>query len=111
MLSKIWNEKLLHIVLGVTFLIGLLPISNHMLPMQAMYMDSETSLRSTAQARTGDNSTGSCCEAIGSFLLSCDFVVCQSVCACANRDSEQIASSVSFVQSISIESLVPPPKA
>jgi len=111
MTSKIWNPKLLHILLGVTFLIGLLPVSHHMLFMQTMQMNATASLSSTAQEKTSDNPIGSCCEAIGSFLLACDFMIFQSAFAGSNGRSEQIAYLVPIVQSIYIEALAPPPKA
>ncbi len=111
MISKIWNTKLLHIVLGTTFLVGLLPISNHMLSMQGMHMAAETSISSTAQEKTRGNSTGSCCEAIGSLLFACDFIVFESADAGPSGGSEQIAYVVPIIQSIYIESLAPPPKA
>jgi hypothetical protein len=99
MMSKIWNTKLLHIILGVTFLVGLLPISNHMPSMQGMHMAAEVSISSTAQEKTGHNSTGSCCEAIGSLLFACDFIVFQTACLSSNGGSEQIAYLVPIVQS------------
>ena len=111
MISTIWNAKLLHILLGVTFLVGLLPISNHMLSVQVMPMDGSASLNSTAQEKTSDTSTGSCCDAIGSFLLGCDFMVFESMWTDSNGGSEQMAYSVPIVQSIYIEFLAPPPKA
>jgi hypothetical protein len=111
MISKIWKAKLLHLVLGVTFLVGLLPISNHMLTMQVMHMDASTSLSGTAQEKTGDIPTGSCCEAIGSLLLVCDFMVFQLAYAGSTGGSEQIAYSVPIVQLIYTKSLAPPPKA
>ena len=111
MISKIWKAKLLHLVLGVTFLVGLLPISNHMLTMQVMHMDASTSLSSTAQEKTGDIPTGSCCEAIGSLLLVYDFMIFQSACADPSGDSEEILHSIPILQSLYIQSLSPPPKA
>src|SRR6266545_2021947 len=98
MISKIWNVKLLHILLGFIFLIGLLPISNHMLSMQAMHMNAVASVSGTVHEKASDNSTGSCCEAIGSFLLACDFMVFQTMCVGSNGGSEQIAYSVPIVQ-------------
>src|SRR6266545_4332729 len=110
MTRKIWNAKLLHLILGFTFLNGLLPISNHMLSMQAMYMDSVTSISSPVQEKTSNNTTGSCCEAIGSFLLACDFMLFHPAYVSSNRGSDQIAYSVPLVRSISIKNLTPPPK-
>ena len=106
-----FRTKLLHILLGVTFLLGLLPISNHMLSMQGMRMDAAASQSITAHEKAAGNFSGSCCEAIGSFLLACDFMVFQSAYADLNGGSEQIAYSVPIIQSIYIATLAPPPKA
>lgn len=111
MVSKIWSVRLLHILLGITFLVGLLPISNHMLTMQAMHMVAGASSGNTTQEETGDYSAASCCEAIGSLLLACDFMVFQPVCAGPSGGSEKIAYSVLILQSIYIQILAPPPKA
>ena len=111
MISRLWNTKLLHIILGVTFLVGLLPVPNHMLSMQEMHMAAEASISSMAQEKPSGNSTSSCCEAIGSLLFGCDFIVIQSMYADLNGGSEQIAYSVPIVQSIYIQTLAPPPKA
>jgi hypothetical protein len=109
--EEMFRRKLLSLLLGSVFLIGLLPISNHMSSMQTMQMDAGVSLNSTAHEKTSDNSTGSCCDAIGSFLLACDFMVFQSAAAGSNRGSQQIAYSVPVIQSIYLETLAPPPKA
>ena len=111
MISKIWNAKALHILLGFIFLVGLLPISNHMLPMQAMPMDTGMSHNMPVHEKSSDNSTGSCCEAIGSLLLACDFMVFPSVWVGLDRGSEQIAYSIPVIHSIYIQTLSPPPKA
>ena len=111
MLSKIWRAKLLHILLGTTFLVGVLPMSNHMLPMPEMHMETPDFLRSTSQEKPSDNHNGSCCEAIGSSLLLCDFVAFQSGYANSNGGSEQFAYSSPIVQLIYIDTLAPPPKA
>ena len=111
MISKIWNAKLLHVVLGVIFLVGLLPISKHMLTMQAMHMGTSTSLSSVTQEKIGNSSTDSCCEAIGSLLLVCDFMIFQSACADPSGDREEILQSIPIFQPLYIRSLGPPPKA
>ena len=74
-------------------------------------MAAEASTGGTAQAKTGDHSTSSCCEALGLLLFACDFILFQSAYATQNRGSEQIEYSVPITQSIYIKSLAPPPKA
>jgi hypothetical protein len=111
MLSKIWNVKLLRIVLGVTFLVGLLPISDHMLTMQAMHIETSESLSSTEQEKQDPSPMGSCCEAIGSLLLTCDFLAVQLAYIGSIWGGKQFPYSVPIVQLIYIKSLAPPPKA
>ncbi len=106
-----FRRKLLSLLLGSIFLIGLLPISNHMLSMQAMHMNAVASVSSTVQEKTTENSTGSCCEAIGSFLLACDFMVFQTAFVGSNWGSNQITYSIAVIHLVYIETLVPPPKA
>ncbi len=74
-------------------------------------MNMAVSQSSTVQEKTSDNFTGSCCEAIGSFLIACDFMVFQSACVGLHGGSEQIAYSLTILQSIYLETLAPPPKA
>jgi|SRR6266511_4984082 len=104
--------RISHVALGFVLLLALLPMPNQMLSMEAMGMDAVSSSQYyVLQGNAVDNSTGSCCEAIGSFLLACDFMVFQSACVDVDGGSDQIAYSVPIVQSIFIESLAPPPKA
>jgi hypothetical protein len=111
MMSKIWNVKLLQILLSAVFLFGLLPISNHMPAMQTMHMDAKISLSSATQEKRGNSSTDTCCEAIGSLLLVCDFMIFQSACADPSGDSKEILHSIPIFQSLYIQFLGPPPKA
>ena len=111
MIGKTWNAKLTHILLGLTLLVGLLPISNHMESMRVISMNMAASPSITTDEKTSDNSPGSCCEAIGSFLLACDFIVFQSAFIDPTGGSEQVAYSLPIVQSIYIQTLAPPPKA
>src|SRR6266536_3354056 len=108
MISKIWHAKLLDILLGFTFLIGLLPISNHMLSMQAMHMNAVASVSGTVQEKTSDNSTGSCCDVITPCSLGVAFLVPQTGIITSYGDSKRVISLAPKVQSIYIEALIPP---
>lgn len=103
--------RLLFITLIFALLRGLLPISDPMSSMQTMRMDMPAPHTNLAQANTGDHPTSSCCDAIGPFVLTCDFMACQSTCIPEYGDSERVAYSVPIVQSIYVKTLVPPPKA
>src|SRR6266508_4758114 len=100
------------VILGFVLLFALLPISNRISSMEAMQMGALSSFEYDGpQGNASHSSTGSCCEAIGSFLLACDFMISQSEYTGSSGADEQIAYSVPIVQSIHIESLAPPPKA
>ena len=117
MIGKILNAKLLHILLGFALLIGLLPISNHMLPMQTMRLDATATSQFAAfqsnpvQRDAGGNSTRSCCDAMGAFSPACDLVVSQSVHVASYEGGKQIANSDPIFQSVYIHVIAPPPKA
>jgi hypothetical protein len=108
MTRKIITAKLLSLVVGLVFLTGLLPLSNHMLSMDAAAYQNQSPM---VQGNMADSSTDTRCEAIGSCLLVCDFMVFQSVYADPVWDSEQIVYLAPILRSIYIESLAPPPKA
>ena len=114
---KIFTAKLLIIVLGFAYLIGLFPTSNHMLSMQTTRMDATATFQiaasqsNLAQGNAGDNSPGSCCDAISAFSLACDFLVTQSACVTVYGDSDRVVNSAPVIQSIHIKSVTPPPKA
>jgi hypothetical protein len=110
MISKIWNTKLLHILLGAVFLSGMLPISTHTMSMRLTDMNTVATPGIKVQETTNANAMGTCCEAIGSLLV-CDFMSFPSVCINQNRGGEKIAHSNPVIKLIYIESLAPPPKA
>jgi hypothetical protein len=104
--------RISQVVLGFVLLFVLLPISNRMSSVEAMQMGALSSLEYDGfQGNASHSSPSSCCEAIGSFLFACDFMIFQPEYASASGGNEQIAYSVPVVQSIFIESLSPPPKA
>lgn len=111
MISKIWKAKLVNILLSAVFLIGLLPFSDHSLSMHSMQMDAKHSVVSLQQEKIADNSMASCCEAIGSLLLACDFMVFQPACIVPDRESERILYLAQIFQAIFLQSPAPPPKA
>ena len=108
--------RLLFTVLTFALLIGLLPMSNHMLPMQTMRMDAVTTSQITAfqnkpaQETTGDSSSGTCCDAMGSLSLACDFVISQCDYVVAHPGVERISDSLLVFQSTSSRPVSPPPK-
>ena len=102
--------RLLLFTLTFALLIGLLPISNHMSSMPAMRMDAAIPQSNIVQGSVEDHSTSSCCDAIGPFVLTCDFMASQSACIPEYGDSERVAYSVPIIQSIYIRIVAPPPK-
>jgi hypothetical protein len=80
--------------------------------MRAMRMDMMSfSQHDLVQGYAGDNSRESCCDAIGSFLIVCDFIVFQFACVSPDGGSERVVISVPGIPSIYIKSVIPPPKA
>lgn len=69
------------------------------------------SLTNIMQENAGDHSTSSCCDAIGPFVLTCDFVASPLAFAPECGGSERVAYSAPIVESIYIKKLAPPPKA
>jgi hypothetical protein len=102
--------RLLSITLPIALLMGLLPISNHMSSMQTMRMDATAAQINNLQENAGDHSTSSCCDAIGTFVLTCDFMAFQTACIPDHGDSERVAYLAPIVQSIYVKTLAPPPK-
>lgn len=97
--------------LGIALLIGLLPMSNHMLTMLAMRGNAVTiSQSNTAQGMPTDNSTGSCCDIMGASSLACDVMVSQSACVALFGGSEQVVNSEPIARSTYLEAVSPPPK-
>lgn len=102
--------RLLSITLPIALLMGLLPISNHMSSMQTMRMDATAPHINNLQENAGDHSTSSCCDAIGPFVVTCDFMASQSARIPDYGGSERVAYSAPIVESIYIKTLAPPPK-
>jgi hypothetical protein len=86
-------------------------MSNHISSMRAMSMDMAVSQSDLVQGNVADHSTSSCCDAIAPFVLTCDFMTCQSACIPEYEGGERVAYLVPIVQSIYIRTLAPPPKA
>ena len=63
------------------------------------------------QGNASDNSSGTCCDAMGTFSLACDFMVSQFTGFALYGGSKQVVNSDPSVQSIYIEAILPPPKA
>ena len=109
---RILTTRLLHIALESALLFALLSMPNHILPMQAMPLDTVTiSSSTTSQGNMGEHSSGSCCDAMGTFSLACDFMVSQSACIARDGGSNRVVTLVPVIQSISLETVTPPPKA
>jgi hypothetical protein len=104
--------KISQVILGFVLLFALFPISNGMPSMEAMQTSAVSTLEyGGLRGNASHSSPSSCCEAIGSFLFACDFMIFQAEDASASGGNEQIAYSIPVVQSIFVESLSPPPKA
>ena len=108
--------KPLFITLIFATVIGLLPMSSHMLWMQAMSMDTTTTFQAVAshtdmQGGTDGNLDGLCCDTVSPFSMVCDFVVSQSGYVVEYGGSKQVLNSLPIIQSIYIKAVIPPPKA
>ena len=106
-----WITKLLSFALGSALVIGLSPMSNHMISRRAIRVEAVTGSQShIVQGNAGGNSSGACCDAIGTCSLVCDFMVFQSAGFARYGGSEQVVNSDPIVHSIYIVSVTPPPK-
>ena len=110
MIIRILTAQLLHVALGSVLLFALLPMPNHMMSIQTVHMDSAAPQINIVQGNAGGHSTSSCCDAIGPFVLTCDFLASQSARIPDYGVSERIAYSVPIAQSIYVRTLAPPPK-
>lgn len=101
----------LRTALGLILLIGLSPIS-HFLSMQSGHMQRPSQTGTLASAlSTGQNMPPSCCnDTIGSFHLTCGFVVPHSAFATHSAGIDQVAILHSFFQVNFREITTPPPK-
>jgi len=112
MARMILPEKLLSIALVFLLLVGLSPMSNHMLSMQMVSMDAMMDSQShTVPADAGNQAPGSCCDAMGPSSLGCDFMVSQSACVALYGGDARIANLAPVIQTIYIKAVPPPPKA
>ena len=108
--------KLLFFVLTFTLLVGLLPISNHMFAMHTMRMDDAmvssmgTSHGNGTTESTDEDSASSCCDAICPSSLAYAFLIPQYAYIDLSGGSERVLNSSPVVQSIYIETAIPPPK-
>ncbi|MDQ3005313.1 MAG: hypothetical protein M3R47_08015 [Chloroflexota bacterium] len=103
--------KILFIVLAFALLIGLFPLSNHMLSMPGMKMDAmPASSQSNMGHESADEHSTSCCDAITPCSLGV-FLLPQPTNIASYGGSKRVVSSAQTVQFIYIKSLSPPPKA
>lgn len=105
--------RMLFIVLTIALLIGLSPLSDHMLSMPGMKMDvmAASNQSNMAHESRDEHSTSSCCDAITPCSLGLDFLASQPVNIGSYGGSKRVASSHPTVQPIYIKTLSPPPKA
>ena len=108
---KTATVTLLSMVLASAFLIGSLPMSNHMSAMRMnhqMAPERAAPQITTAQENVKSTPSDSCCDEICPFSI---FLVPQTVYAAPPEDNRHIAKSDTINQTIYRESVVPPPKA
>ena len=88
-------------------------MSNPMSSMQTMPVDEMTPSHQNNSEHDGASktSTRSCCDEIVSFTIGCSFLVPQYACIDSFGDSLRVLISDLIVQSISLKTLTPPPKA
>ena len=105
--------KLLFFVLTFTLLAGLLSMSHPMMSMQATHMEgvilSQHGMMDHKNA--SESSTGSCCDDLAPFSMNCAFLIPQYAYTDSAGGSERVINSSLVVQSIYIETAIPPPKA
>jgi hypothetical protein len=106
-------SRILFTVLTIALLVGLSPLSNQMLSMPGMEMDTMSSpdQDNIAHESADDHSTSSCCDAITPCVLVIDLLFPQFATIALYGDRERVASSALTIQSIYIKNLSPPPKA
>ena len=116
MSGKKITVKLLIITLECALLAGLLQTSNHMSSMQATRVDATATFQIAAsqsnlvQGNTGGNSTGSCCDAMGSVSPACDLMVSKSACVPVYGGSKRVLNSAPVIQTTYLIAATPPPK-
>lgn len=114
MYGKTVAVNLVSIVLASTFLFGLLPMSGSM-PSMRMNIPKVSEITispaNTSPGNVNGTSSGSCCDVMGSLLMSCDFMVSQCGHVIEYGDSKHVVSSIPIIQSIYLDAVIPPPKA
>lgn len=105
--------RLLFTAWTFALLIGLFPLSNHMVSMPGMEMDAiaVSNQSNMAQERADEHSTSTCCDAITPCSLAIDILVSQTATIASYGGSKRAVSSAPTVQPIYIKTLSPPPKA
>ena len=109
--------KLLRITIGLALLVGLFPMSIHMMSMKTMH-HMEPSVTPPTDNSTGpipvsmvDNTSGSCCDAICPLSTVGAFLVPQFADVSLSGVSKQFSNSDPIRQLIYLTALAPPPKA
>jgi hypothetical protein len=112
-----FRTKLLYSLLRLVLLVGLLPMPNHISAMHIMRMD-ETMASSMGASQgngtmesTDEHSPSSCCDAICPSSFAYAFLTPQYAYVDLAGGSERVLNSSPVVQSIYIETAIPPPKA
>ena len=114
MYTKTFAVKLLSIVLASAFLVGSFPMPSHMSSMgmvDKMVSERAVPQINPAPGNVNNASSGSCCDAMSPYSLTCDFLFSQLGSFAQFGDSEQVVNLDPIIQSIYIKAASPPPKA
>ena len=108
--------KLLFFVLTSAILMNFGPMSQPMSAMPTMQTMRMEELKlshqsNSEQGNMGENSTRSCCDEIAPFSVGCAFLVPELAGIDFAEGGKQVLSTNLVVQSISIETVTPPPRA
>jgi hypothetical protein len=111
-MGKFLMARSLFILWIFGLLVGLSPLSSHMSYMHNMHMDEMISHQNNMTHESErENSTRSCCDEIASFSAGCVFLVPQSTYDALYGENKRIVNVTPIVQTIYIETAIPPPKA
>lgn len=105
--------KLLFILLISATVMGIFPMTHPMFSMQGMNMGEITISDQSKidHGSTAENATGSCCDEIAPFSISCAFLIPPYACIDFSGGSKRVINSKPVVQFIYIETVTPPPRA
>ena len=106
--------RILFFVFAFALLTGWSPLSNPMLSMPGMKMETMAAASNQgnmAHESADDHSTLPCCDAINLCSLGVEVLVAQPANIASYGGSKRVASSALTVQPIYIKTLSPPPKA